>query len=526
MRLSVWTGALFVLAACAGRAPEAVSPVPVPAERPPQALYAEHCQVCHGENRLGFVGPALLPENLERLPKPKAAATIRDGRPATQMPAFHDKLRPEQIEALAAWIYTPPAVTPVWDLQEIRAAHLQPVNPVTLSTKPVYTADRWNLFVVVETGDHHVTILDGDTFTPIFRFQSRYALHGGPKFTQDGRYVFFASRDGWISKFDLFNLMVVSEVRAGINTRNLAVSDDGRFVLVGNYLPRNIVVLSAETLRPVKIIPAADAAGNASRVSAVYSAPPRGSFVVALKDAKEIWEIPTRFGKGDGHWVHDYNPESGDMQAVTTSFKIRRIATDAFVDDFFFSPDYHYVFASDRDKAAGHVIDLDTGKKVTDVTMPGMPHLGSGITWKHAGRTVMATQNLKKGVVSVVDLADWKRVGEIPLPGPGFFLRSHEKSPYAWADGMMGPTKDTLQLIDKQTLTVAKTVTPAPGKTAAHVEFTKDGRYALVSVWEMDGELVVYDAQSLEVVKRLPMKKPSGKYNVWNKTHLEEGTSH
>jgi hypothetical protein len=37
-------------------------------------------------------------------------------------------------------------------------------------------------------------------------------------------------------------------------------------------------------------------------------------------------------------------------------------------------------------------------------------------------------------------------------------------------------------------------VTPASGKTAAHVEFTRDGRYALVSVRERDGALVVYDA--------------------------------
>ena len=55
-----------------------------------------------------------------------------------------------------------------------------------------------NLFVVVEAGDHHVTILDGDRFEPLARVPTRYALHGGPKFTPDGRYVFFCSRDGWV----------------------------------------------------------------------------------------------------------------------------------------------------------------------------------------------------------------------------------------------------------------------------------------------------------------------------------------
>ena len=45
-----------------------------------------------------------------------------------------------------------------------------------------------NLFVVVEGGDHHVSLVDGDRFEVIHRFASRFALHGGPKFTPDGRY--------------------------------------------------------------------------------------------------------------------------------------------------------------------------------------------------------------------------------------------------------------------------------------------------------------------------------------------------
>jgi hypothetical protein len=47
-----------------------------------------------------------------------------------------------------------------------------------------------------------------------------------------------------------------------------------------------------------------------------------------------------------------------------------------------------------------------------------------------------------------------------------------------------------------------------------------------VSVWERDGALVVYDADTLEEVKRIPMDKPVGKYNVYNKTMRSTGTSH
>ncbi|MBC7142906.1 MAG: cytochrome C oxidase Cbb3, partial [Rhodobacteraceae bacterium] len=99
-------------------------------------------------------------------------------------------------------------------------------------------------------------------------------------------------------------------------------------------------------------------------------------------------------------------------------------------------------------------------------------------------------------------------------------------SPYFWADVFFGPNKDAMHVIDKETLEIVRTLRPAPGKTVAHVEFTKDGAYALVSVWEDDGAVIVYDAKTLEEVKRLPMRKPSGKYNVWNKITFEDGTSH
>ena len=42
----------------------------------------------------------------------------------------------------------------------------------------------------------------------------------------------------------------------------------------------------------------------------------------------------------------------------------------------------------------------------------------------------------------------------------------------------------------------------------------------------MDGAIVVYDGDTLEEVKRIPMKKPSGKYNFYNKTRYSRGTSH
>ena len=142
-------------------------------------LYAEQCAQCHGAQRLGAIGPALLPENLRRLRKKPAARVIASGRAATQMPAFGDKLTKEQIAGLVGLIFTPPATAPKWGEAEIRASHVVNVRLADLPAKPVHNADPLNMFVVVESGDHHITLLDGDRMEPIRRFPSRFALHGG-----------------------------------------------------------------------------------------------------------------------------------------------------------------------------------------------------------------------------------------------------------------------------------------------------------------------------------------------------------
>jgi len=307
----------------------------------------------------------------------------------------------------------------------------------------------------------------------------RYALHGGPKFSPDGRYVYFQSRDGWITKFDLYTFEILAEVRAGINARNIAISEDGATLAVANYLPHNLVLLSAQDLRMEKIIPAVSMDGISSRVSAVYQARGRKSFIAALKDAPELWEIST---------------DAEATEAGRRLFALRRVRLPAPL--------------------------------VARPPLPGLPHLGSGITWTWKGRPVMATPHLSEGAVSVIAMDDWSIVKKIRTDGPGFFIRSHEKTPYAWADVFFGPHKDEMHIIDKRTLEIVKTLRPEPGRTVAHVEFDRYGRHALVSVWEKDGAVIVYDAKTFEEVKRIPMSKPVGKYNVYNKITFSAGTSH
>ncbi|MBK8907072.1 MAG: c-type cytochrome [Rhodospirillales bacterium] len=492
------------------------------------AIYAEQCAECHGGDRLGGTGPALLPENLDRLRKDAAVNVVTNGRPATQMPAFGETLSPDEIGALVSLVYTPLPVPPEWTLADMRASHVLHTPLAALPDAPVHDADPLNLFTVVEAGDHHATILDGDRFEPLWRFPTRFALHGGAKYSPDGRFVYLASRDGWVSQHDLWGLVPVAEIRVGVNTRNIAVSADGRWIMAGNTLPHTLVILDAVGLAPVKVIPVVGDKRQTSRVSAVYTAPPRQSFIAALKDIPEIWEIPYRDDPEPvpQGFVHSYEAGMTEGTFDTGPFPVRRIVLKDTLDDFFFDPEYRNLIGAARNANNGQVVNLIVGRKIAVIPLDGMPHLGSGITFDYRGAPVLATPHLDQAAVSVIDMSTWTKLKEIETLGPGFFMRSHDNSPYAWVDVFFGPHRDAIHVIDKRTLEIVKTLRPAPGKTAAHVEFTRDGRYALVSIWEDDGAIVVYDAATFEVVKRIPMRKPVGKYNVWNKITYERGTSH
>ncbi len=469
-----------------------------------EALYQKHCAECHGPSRLGGTGPALIPQTLHRMYGPKMQDVIANGRVATQMIGYSDVLDNDEIVALEAYLKTPLAEVPNWTPDDITASRVMRDDYTTVAA-PIWASDPMNITLVVETGDHHVSVLDGDTFEVLDRFATPFAVHGGPKFSPDGRYVFIMSRDGWVQKYDIWALKEVGQVRAGVNSRNIAMSKDGKHLAVSNYLPMTLTILSTEDLSVEKVMDVVGSDNTPSRVSAVYQAPQRDSFVLALKDTPEIWEVST-------------NPD--------TLFNNRRIMLTEPLDDFFFSPDYRFLIGAARASDQGVVVNLSQGREIANLPLAGMPHLGSGISWMREGGRVLATPHLREGMISVIDMKTWSLVKTIKTDGPGFFMRSHENTPYVWAGVFFGPNKDKLHVIDKQTLEIVKTLDPEPGKTVAHVEFTKDGKHALVSIWEDDGAVIVYDAATQQEIKRLPMRKPSGKYNVWNKISFSDGTSH
>jgi hypothetical protein len=152
---------------------------------------------------------------------------------------------------------------------------------------------------------------------------------------------------------------------------------------------------------------------------------------------------------------------------------------------------------------------------VGSVTTEGLPHLFAASFFERNGVLHAAFNHMGVPRLSIVDMERFEITKEIPLLGTGYFTRTHPGTPYLWIDS----NTESIQLVDKRSLALVDGVlTPAPGKKAMHVEFTADGDRAMVSVWDSEGAVVVYDSRTLDERQRLPFAMPVGKYNAFNKT--------
>jgi cytochrome c553 len=133
-------------------------------------IYRDLCASCHAETRLG--GTRALPDARKSgaVEGRKLEAVIGQGRPMTQMPGFGATLSAADIAAVAAY------VSRLWRNRRSGARPRLPHTPDDgrlAPPPPRFDADPMNITLVVETGDQpHVSVLDGDTFAVLDRFQT------------------------------------------------------------------------------------------------------------------------------------------------------------------------------------------------------------------------------------------------------------------------------------------------------------------------------------------------------------------
>jgi nitrite reductase (NO-forming)/hydroxylamine reductase len=495
--------------------------------------YFQRCAGCHGTLRKGATGKNLEPKSTLKKGQKRLEKIISLGTEGG-MNNFDDLFTKKEIANLATFIQMEPPVPPEMSLAQMRSYTKEYVAPKDYPAKPMHGLNWKNFFVVIERDAGTAAIIDGDTKKIITHIDTGYAVHvikgtehHKTEHVKDvGRFWYTIGRDGKVNKIDLWQTpdkMLVAETKMAYDARDIAVSGDGKYVIAGGYWPAHFVIMDAETLNPLKVVSTRgyNTKGefiNEARVAAIYTSPLTSSFIVAVKETGQMLQV-------------DYT----DLDNLT----ITSMASAEFLHDGFFDPSgrYFQIAANASNKMV--VIDTIERKLEAMIDVDSLPHPGPGANWidEECG-PVAGTTHLGIGLVSVwgndpmghPDDA-WKLCYEVETDGAGVFIRTHETSPYVWADQLKHPEPEiqqSVQVFDKKTHEIVKTirVTTEPGKAALHMEFNDDGTEVWVSVWNRKdaknptGEIVVYDAKTLKEKTRIKgLTTPTGKFNVFNRSN-------
>ncbi|MDH5387530.1 MAG: nitrite reductase [Gammaproteobacteria bacterium] len=504
-------------------------------------MYFERCAGCHGVLRKGATGKNLEPE-ANKAKKTKGTlklGTKRLEKIITQgteggMNNFNDIFNKKEINLLARYIQMEPPVPPERSLAEMKASHKVYVQPKDYPTKPMHGRNWENFFIAIERDAGKIAIIDGDKKEVVAHVDTGYAVHvlktvehHQTLHAKDaGRFWYIMGRDGLMTKIDLWAMpknMKVASVQVAYDARDVAVSGDGKYVIGGGYWPPHFVIADAETMEPLKVVSArgVNVDGeyvNESRVAAIYDTPMATSWLVAMKELGQMWQV-------------DYS----DLD----NMKITKIDSAKYLHDGFYDPTgrYFQIAANASNKMV--VVDTVTQKLEAMIDVDKKPHPGPGANWNDDKcGPVSGTTHLGVGKVSVwgndpkghKDQA-WKLCYTVDTDGAGVFLRTHPKSDYVWIDQTKHPEpaiQQSVKVLDKKTRKIVKTIqlTTKKGYAAVHFEFNKDGTEVWASVWNRsdslkpNGEIIIFDAQTLEEKARVKgLYAPTGKFNVYNRVN-------
>ncbi|OIP53374.1 MAG: nitrite reductase [Helicobacteraceae bacterium CG2_30_36_10] len=508
-----------------------------------EEMFEKECQGCHGPNHEGGVGSDLRQKVIADKNAYTLSETILNGRAGTAMPQFKNKFTKEDADKMVDY------------LQHFKGRKIDQLTLTAVKDgwKPLH--DRMELFskyphavdvkkntdicFVTERDAARVVFIDGTNGKVLSRHPAGFAVHVTVTNKRQPRYAYSISRSGLVTMFDLNTpgQQKVAECQVGSDSRGLAVSPDGKYLMAGNYVPGGAVLMDAMTLEPLKVYPTSsviDTEGNigSSRVAGIYDTPYGPYIAFALKDAGHVYIVD--YSKPD-------YPIVGDIP------NIGKILHDGFLNEG--KEIGRYLFQASQGSDVMGVVDFKTKSLVAKIyTGPSAkPHPGQGSSWfnEHLGQQLGATVNMNLGQVTIWD-DNFDVIRQIPTGGGGLFIGTSEHTPFLWADNVLGGEANwnKIHLINKQTLEVDRILTvgitegtitdPVSHKALytwkvptvknekgeaivpriLHAEPANHGLWTMISEWNA-GRIGIYEAETGKFVKYITgLTTPTFTYSI------------
>jgi nitrite reductase (NO-forming)/hydroxylamine reductase len=431
-------------------------------------VYEKECQGCHGPIHQGGVGADLRPKALKKKEQNMLVETILNGRENTAMPAWGKdgvgtKFSKDDAAGMVDWLMDwKNTVELKLDYKEVLNSWTKLADREALAKK--YPVDKdgnikydggdvknvKNIVFATERDASLVDFIDGTTGKVLSRHKAGFAVHVTVTNKAEPRYAYSISRSGRLTMFDIGTpgQPALASVQVGQESRGLAVSPDGKYVMAGDYNPGGAVLCDAHTLKPLKVYDTSrviDTEGQIgpSRVAYIADTPYGPYFSFALKDAGHVYIV-------------DYSKP--DFPIVGDVPNIGKILHDAFLNENKGEDYGRYVFVASQGSDLMGVVDLKTKKLAAKIYTgkKSKPHPGQGSSWfnKKMGKQLNATNSMNFGSVVIWDSPSWKVVKKVKTAGGGLFVGTGEDTPWIWSDCVIGGPKNynKVYLINKETL--------------------------------------------------------------------------
>jgi len=176
--------------------------------------------------------------------------------------------------------------------------------------------------------------------------------------------------------------------------------------------------------------------------------------------------------------------------------------------DFGFSENFNTLIVAPSANSKGEIVNMDVRRPIESWESLEDPLLSSGFSWIRLAHAVIAAPSPSHDFLAIIDLRNGKIIEHVPVPIGTKFFRSRLDSRYLWVGSQTNQLQSAhVTIIDKNTLETVRVDSMEPGSSLVDIGFSRDGSHAFVTLADRANDVIVYNTEALNAIKRFALGK-------------------